>query len=373
MTTAIILTSVLSIHPNLDREVFSSINGTSITHIERSDGQSTGPVLFSAPFQYGCSWYENLGPNFLNSFASAGMDVWCVDDPSRGWMAPGTCEAGVVDCSHLSSVTIEDVGAHLNDVRVDYLEPRWGGVRPVIGGFVGGSIFALEAIEQDPTAYSGALLWNGTLQASGPAHRAYASAFCGAFAPLVGLVPWDPSAAVLLDAIRRGRDFPNDPSPYVGLIPGYDPGSTNRTGMLRAITQHHDGPSWATPDFFFFTGSIDGLKYADMNRFFGIPEIGSNYGSITMVADLFCKMSMEQAYENLGDFDGHILSVGSTGGFSAQLDVTMNAFTGAASVLESYGTAGESDLYFSPYRQLLADLPMAAWAKLVLIQEAYIE
>ncbi len=336
------------------------------------------PLILHAPFGYGIEWLEltetsNYRQSFVGSLATLGFDVWVIDD-RLSKQAPGTCE--VTGCPAMGGWTLQtrvDDAEFVRGLVLDHYPP---GQKLVIGGYVGGAMFAQATVNAHPTHYAGLFLWEGTLVA-GEVTQAYVASSCGVLQYLTGIgVYADPSTQLFKLLFQLKVADPTGVSPLPGL-PGLEflavklaelgiENATNDQVFYVINTQHLDNPNWPTPSYFFFKGTPSGFSTAVLSRILKIESLVDSYASLVTLRDITCALAGDPTYTaNLGAFQGKVLALGSQGGFGAELAETEGHYTNASFTLAVNGTFGESDRFFHPLRALYADLPFALWAATV--------
>lgn len=354
------------------------MNRFAVTRVRSSHAEH--PVILHGPFGYGIEWYElNERPgyrrSFIGSLATLGFDVWVIDD-RLSKQVPGTCE--VTGCPAMGDWTVQLRIDDAEFVRQLVLDEYTPSQKIVIGGYVGGAMFAQATVNAHPDHYAGLFLWEGTMVA-GPETQAYAAPSCALlefvtstlgiyydttpqlFALMFQLAATDPDGLSPLPFIP-GLEFLADKLTELGIT-----NATNQEVYYVITTQHLDNPNWATPDFIFLAGDVEnGFTYASEERYNLVAGILDPYASLVTLRDLTCAFAGETTYtDNLDAFTGKVLALGGTKGFGDELEVTMPLYTNATTQIFVNENFGESDRFFHTHRALFADVPFAAWASTV--------
>ncbi len=332
-----------------------------VSRVRRTDPESLkGPLLLHAPLGYTTAWYElnegsEYNDSFLGSLAKRGWDVWVVDD-RRFDVPPGSCETGAVDCSAANTWNIQTRVDDAEFVRSTMISAQWPGVKPAIGGYVGGAIFATASVNAYPDAYSGLIAWQGSTYLNDPAEVGYAGFWC-ANIPSQGIAP----NSLLQAVVGLATAAPNEASPIAPGF-GFPVETTNEEIYFILFTRHFDSPEWGTPTFKFFTSVDDengapiAFKYAERDRVNLTASIADTYISFSTFSDLYCGLGQQNSthYENLGAYDGRTLLMGSEFGFGNGV-VALSTLLNGDVTLDILPDYGESDRFMSVDRADLAD------------------
>jgi pimeloyl-ACP methyl ester carboxylesterase len=343
----------------LDRFLISRVT-------KKGQGQThRGSLLLLPPLGSGFQNYESVSPgddygkSFAGFFARRGFDVWGYSQRVQGLTA-GQCESGAVDCSAMANWGMQTI---LDDVafirqQIDAARP---GEKPVVGGLSLGAIATVAAINQDPEAYAGAIVLEGTLYTANPATRAINAGFCSAFDGLL-------AAGVYYDG-QQGPAFkllsflaataPNDPSP----IPGFE-GLTNHRAWVAFMTAPPVGPITPRPGYYFLKGSVaeDKLAYADEALVHANIAGFVDYTATRTIRDVSCSLAGERTFsDNLAGFDGPVLMVAGGHGFGPEMLETKELMTNAQVTVEYREDYGHVDHVFSKKHLQEVEHPVLAW------------
>lgn len=325
-----------------------------------------GTLLLLPPLGSGFQNYESVaagddyGKSFAGFFARRGFDVWGYSQRVQGLTA-GQCESGAIDCTVMSGWGLQTI---LDDVafirqQIDAAHP---GEKPVVGGLSLGSIATVAAINQDPDAYAGAIMLEGTLYTSNPATRAINAGFCSAFDGLL-------AAGVFYDG-QQGPGFkllsflaetaPDAPTP----LPGFPAGFTNHRAWVAAMTAPPVGPVTPRPGYQFLAGSVaeDRFFYADEALVHANIAGFVDYMATRTVRDVSCSLAGDQTFSNnLASFDGPVLMIAGGHGFGPEMLETKELLTNAAVTVEYNADYGHVDHVFSTKHMQEVEHPILAW------------
>lgn len=352
------------------------LNVFGVTRVKSS--YSHKPVILHGPFGYDYRWYEltettNYRKSFLGSLATLGFDVWVIDD-RLSKQAPGTCE--VTGCLAMGDWTVQTRVDDAEFVRGLVLGAYGLNQKVVIGGYVGGAMFAQATVNAFPDHYAGLFLWEGSMVADS-AQQAFSAPNCGLlqFVTSLGIYS-DPTPQIFALLFQLKQADPTGISPVPG-IPGLEflaaklaelgiVNATNDQVFYVVSTQHLNNPNWPTPSFHFLAGDSTGVDFASEPRYLKIGGIVDAYASLTTIRDITCGLAGDTTYtDNLAAFEGKVLALGAHGGFGAELEFTEAAYENADYDVFVNEDFGESDRFFNPHRFLLADVPFAIWASTV--------
>jgi pimeloyl-ACP methyl ester carboxylesterase len=325
-----------------------------------------GTLLLLPPLGTGFQNYESVaagedyGKSFAGFFARRGFDVWGYSQRVQGLTA-GQCESGAVDCSAMANWGLQAI---LDDVA--FIRQQVGaahpGEKPVVGGLSLGSIASAAAINQNPEAYAGAILIEGTPYTSNPEVRAVNAGFCAAFDGLLAAgVYYDGQQGPgfkLLSLLARAA--PDAPTP----LPGFPPGFTNHRAWVAAMSAPPVGPVTPRPGYVFLAGSVaeDRFFYADESLVHNNIAGFVDYMAIRTIRDLNCSLAGETTFSNnLGSFDGPVLMIAGGRGFGPEMLETRGLLTNAEVTLEYNADYGHVDHVFSARHTQEVEHPILAW------------
>lgn len=337
-----------------------------ISRVRKTAGQAhRGTLLLLPPLGSGFQNYETVvggdyGKTFAGFFARRGFDVWGYSQRVQGLTA-GQCESGAIDCTAMAGWGLQTI---LDDVafirqQVDAAHP---GEKPVVGGLSLGSIATVAAINQNPDAYAGAIMLEGTLYTASPESRAVNAGFCSAFEGLLG-------AGVYYDG-QQGPGFkllsfladtaPNDPTP----LPGFPPGFTNHRAWVAAMSAPPVGPITPRPGYYFLKGSIaeDNFAYADEALVHANIAGFVDYMATRTVRDVSCSLAGDRTFtDNLGSFTGPVLMIAGGHGFGPEMLDTKDLLTNANVTVSYKEDYGHVDHVFSTRHLQEVEHPVLAW------------
>ncbi|HWS90876.1 MAG TPA: hypothetical protein VN282_28155 [Pyrinomonadaceae bacterium] len=337
-----------------------------ISRVTKSAGQAhRGTLLLLPPLGSGFQNYEavvggDYGKSFAGFFARRGFDVWGYSQRVQGLTA-GQCESGAVDCSAMAGWGLQTI---LDDVAFirQQIEAAHPGERPFVGGLSLGSIASIAAINQDPEAYAGAILIDGSLYTSNPDTRATNAGFCSMFDGLL-------AAGVYYDG-QQGPGFkllsflaataPNDPTP----LPGFPPGFSNHRAWVAAMSAPPVGPVTPRPGYAFLAGSVaeDRFFYADEALVHANIAGFVDYMAVRTIRDVSCSLAGDRTFsDNLGSFDGPVLMIAAGRGFGPEMLETKELMTNAEVTVEYNTDYGHVDHVFSTRHMQEAEHPILAW------------
>jgi pimeloyl-ACP methyl ester carboxylesterase len=337
-----------------------------ISRVSKKAGQAhRGTLLLLPPLGSGFHNYETVvggdyGKSFAGFFARRGFDVWGYSQRVQGLTA-GQCESGAIDCSAMAGWGMQTI---LDDVAFirQQIEAAHPGEKPVVGGLSLGSIASVAAINQDPEAYAGAIMIEGTLYTANPDTRAINAGFCSAFDGLL-------AAGVFYDG-QQGPGFkllsflaetaPNAPTP----LPGFPPGFTNHRAWVAAMSAPPVGPVTPRPGYQFLAGSVaeDRFFYADEALVHANIAGFVDYTATRTVRDVSCSLAGDRTFtDNLGSFDGPVLMIAGGHGFGPEMLDTKELLTDAEVTLEYREEYGHVDHVFSTKHMQEVEHPILAW------------
>ena len=324
-----------------------------------------GALLLLPPLGSGFQNYETVvggdySKSFVGFFARRGFDVWGYSQRVQGLTA-GSCESGAIDCSVMANWGMQTI---LDDVAFirQQIEAAHPGEKPVVGGLSLGSIASIAAINQDPEAYAGAILLEGSLYTANPDSRAINAGFCSAFEGLL-------AAGVYYDG-QQGPGFkllsflaetaPDQPTP----LPGFPPGFTNHRAWVAAMTAPPVGPVTPRPGYQFLAGSVaeDRFFYADEALVHANIAGFVDYMAIRTIRDVSCSLAGDRTFsDNLENFDGPVLMIAGGRGFGPEMLETKELLTNAEVTVEYKEDYGHVDHVFSTRHMQEVEHPILAW------------
>ena len=343
----------------LDRFLMSRVS-------KRARGQAhRGTLLLLPPLGSGFQNYEvgdggDYGKSFAGFFARRGFDVWGYSQRVQGLTA-GQCESGAVDCSAMAGWGLQAILDDVAFIRGQIAQAH-PGERPVVGGLSLGSIVSVAAINQDPGAYAGAVLLEGTLYTANPETRAVNAGFCSAFDGLLAAgVFYDGQNTPGFKLLSRLAEVaPDDPTP----LPGFPPGFTNHRAWVAAMSAPPVGPVTPRPGYNFLAGSVaeDRFFYADEALVHANIAGFVDYTATRTIRDVSCGLAGERTFSgDLGSFEGPVLMVGGGHGFGPEMLETKELLTNASVTVEYNEDYGHVDHVFSTRHLQEVEHPVLAW------------
>jgi hypothetical protein len=362
-TTPAPLVSREAMTVSFGEEAFESFE---IVHV--STPWAIRPMILVAPAGFGTAWYETSAPytdSLLATLAYSGVDVWAIA-PRRGTTAtlpPGSCPGdpaapvpAPVDCSAFGQWGVADIIEDIAFVRELIDGPR----APTIGGHWTGGMLALAAVDAEPEAYAGLVLWEGTILTEDETTLAKNAAVCDALELVPDALAADPTPQAELLVATLAQIDPDGLSPFPQpVLDGYflTAGVATNLEVLHAllVVDNFALLDRVSDGMVFTVGTVeDGPAVADLDHLYAYvaatPQ--STYGSLGIFRDLACGMAGSPEHtSNLAAFEGDVLAIGSARGLDDELQDTLDAFTGARLVYEDFrGELGVHDLLWSDLR-----------------------
>ncbi|HEX6183485.1 MAG TPA: alpha/beta hydrolase [Pyrinomonadaceae bacterium] len=337
-----------------------------VSRVRKAQGQAhRGTLLLLPPLGSGFQNYEvgdggDYDKSFAGFFAQRGFDVWGYSQRVQGLTA-GQCESGAVDCSAMAGWGLQTI---LDDVAFirQQIAAAHPGEKPFVGGLSLGSIASIAAINQNPEAYAGAILLEGSLYTVNPETRAINAGFCAAFDDqLANGVFYDGQNTPGFKLLSHLAEVaPNDPTP----VPGFPPGFTNHRAWVAVMTAPPVGPTTPRPGYFFLAGSVaeDRLFYADEPLVHANIRAFVDYVATRTIRDVSCGLAGERTFtDNLQGFTGPVLMIAAGHGFGPEMLDTKALLTNADVTLEYREEYGHVDHVFSTKHMQEVEHPVLAW------------
>ncbi len=329
---------------------------------------SSQPMILVAPVGFGVQWYEATDDYFdsmLARLAYMGVDVWAVT-PRHGTASTlpvGSCAGdpaapvpAPVDCSAFGEWGIDDVIGDIAFVRSLIDSP----LKPTIGGHWTGGMTAVAAVDAEPDAYAGVLLWEGTIFTNEESTLGKSAAVCAALDAVPDAFGADstPASETLVVSLAQNDPTGLSPFPQVVLDPYFlVAGEATNLEFLHAlfIVDNFALLDRVSEGLVFMVGTVeDGPDVAAIGQVFNQlanPD-PNTYGSLGILRDLVCATGGDPTYtSNLAAFGGDVFVIGSERGLDDELQDTLDAFTGArytyADFRENFGV---HDLLWSDLR-----------------------
>lgn len=297
--------------------------------------------------------------------ARANLDVWGYSSRET-LVAPGSCmPSGPVDCSIMATWGIQ---AQLDDLEFirGLVAAVHGDRTPAVGGLSLGAMTGQAAINQDPQAYAGLLLFDESLYVASPALRAGYQIVCNGLTAQIaaGDVFSEQFGAGTKALLQLSQIAPNAPTPF----PGFPPGTTNRQAYMLVLTAPSPGPP-ASPfnaGFRLAAGSV-----AENRFFFASEDIlastisrFNHYVALAELRDVVCSQAGDTTFTaNLGAFQGVVLAIQAGLGFGALLQDVFPLMPLAQITLLENPDFGHVDFQVNPDHKHLLDKPIAQWLK----------
>jgi pimeloyl-ACP methyl ester carboxylesterase len=297
--------------------------------------------------------------------AKQNIDVWGYSS-REALVAPGSClPSGPVDCSIMATWGIQ---AQLDDLEFiqQQVTAIHGDEKPAIGGLSLGAMTGQAAINQNPDAYAGLLLFDESLYVADPALRVNYQSVCDGLNDQMaaGDVYSEQFGAGTKALLQLSQIAPNVPTPF----PGFPPGTTNRQAYVLVVTSPSLGPP-ASPfnaGFLLVAGSVS------ENRFFFASEdiLAStisrfnHYVALAELRDVVCSQAGDPTFtSNLGAFDGAVLAIEAGLGFGALLEDVFALLPLADITLLQNPSFGHVDFQVNPDHETILDEPIIQWLK----------
>jgi pimeloyl-ACP methyl ester carboxylesterase len=336
-------------------------------------GGRLGSILLLPPLGPGYSFYEQrdpsggVGTSITEYLALRGFDVYGYSARFEGLPA-GACEAGVFDCSVMSTWDIQSMVEDIAFVRSE-IERLHPGTPVVAGGASLGGILAVAVANADPDDYEGVILWEGMLATPDPAVQALNQGYCAALeAQLAAGVVFDGFGTNLLKKVAHHAETnPDGLSP----IPLFPPGLGNHEVLVLTLSVPAPNPvTMPVPGYFLLAGSLaeNRFFFASEPRVFEDVERFVAYSPLVLVRDLSCHLAgLDDSHvAHLGDFDGAVLALGGEHGFGPYLADQAAMFGTADVTVRVTPGFGHIDHFMSPHHREFVERPIAEWARRVL-------
>lgn len=328
-----------------------------------------GAILFLPPLATTFSFYEQRDPNgalgtaISEFFALRGFEVWGYSPRFEGIPA-GTCEAGLFDCSIMSTW---DLGSMVEDITFvrSQMELARPGIEVVTGGASLGGILAVAMANAHPDDYDGILLWEGMLATSDPVVRAMNQQFCAAQEAQIaaGAVYDGVSGNVFQMVVKLAHQTPDGLTP----IPLFPPTLTNHQVMVALLSVPTPGPiSGPVPNYVQMNGSLaeDRLFFASEERIYeNVAGRFNAYSPNVVARDVSCSLAgIETDYvSNLANYRGSVLALGGGRGFGPYLDDQLALIGSPDETLIVTPGFGHIDHFMTPRHRWYVERPILRW------------
>lgn len=387
----VVASSTTSPAPLVEREAITVAFGEAtfeqydVVHV--STPWAHRPMILVTPVGIGTAWFETstaYSDTLLARLAYLGVDAWVVS-PRHGTSATlpqGSCpgdpaapDPAPVDCSAFGRWGLEDLVEDIAFVRDELLDSHRD---PTIGGHFTGAMVAMAAVNAEPDAYAGLVLWEGTLYTEIESTLGKNAGVCDALSAVPEAYAADPTPATEALVTTLARTDPDglSPFPQSALDPYFlVAGEATNLELLRAlfVVDNFALLDRVSDGIVFAIGTVeDGFSLSDIGHVFryvqSTPQ--ATYVSLGLFADLACGLGGAPVHtSNLEAFEGDVLAIGSARGLDAELKDTLQAFSGARRRTGDFrGELGVHDLLFSDLRaqidleiamfNLLAQLPI---------------
>jgi pimeloyl-ACP methyl ester carboxylesterase len=297
--------------------------------------------------------------------AEQNIDVWGYSS-REALLAPGSCQpSGPVDCSVMETWGIQ---AQLDDLEfiLQQVTAIHGDEKPAIGGLSLGATTGQAAINQDPEAYAGLLLFDESLYVADPALRANYQIVCDGLNAQIaaGGVYTEQFGAGTKALLQLAQIAPDAPTPF----PGFPPGTTNREAYLLVLTSPSPGPPTSpfNPGFLLAAGSVaeDRFYFASEDILASTISRFNHYVAVPELRDVVCSQAGDLTFTgNLGAFDGAVLAIEAGLGFGALLQDVFALMPLADITQLQNPSFGHVDFQVNPDHETILDAPIIQWLK----------
>jgi pimeloyl-ACP methyl ester carboxylesterase len=331
--------------------------------------QLSGSILLLPPLGPTFTFYEQrdqenaAGSSIAEYFALRGFDVYGYSPRFEG-ISSGTCEAGVLDCSIMSTWNLQSLLDDLAFIRTQ-IETLHPGTKVVAGGASLGGMLALALANAAPGDYDGIFPWEGMLATPDPAVRALNQGYCaGLEAQLAAGIFYDGIGPnVFREVTRNARLTPSGLTP----IPLFPPTLTNHQVLVLLLSVPSPGPvTMPVPNYVQMNGSFaeDRLFYASEERVYeNIPRFVS-YAPTALVRDISCSLAgSETSYtSNAGSYHGSVLAIGGGRGFGPYMPGHLALLGSADQTFLLEPGFGHIDHFMTPKHRDFVEKPVFDWA-----------
>jgi pimeloyl-ACP methyl ester carboxylesterase len=328
-----------------------------------------GTILFLPPLGSTFAFYEQRDPSggagssIAEYFAQRNFDVWGYSPRFEGIPA-GTCEAGLFDCSIMSTWDLASMVEDVAFVR-SQIEARHPGTKIVTGGASLGGILAVAVANALPAEFDGVILWEGILWSEDPQVRALNQGYC-AFdeAQLAAGAVYDGVGPnVFKEVTKLSRLAPNGLTP----IPLFPPNLTNHQVLVALLSVPTPGPiTMPTPGYIQMNGSLaeDRLFFASEPVIYENVSRFISYAPVAIVRDVNCSLagSETQYVSNLGNYHGAVLAIGGGRGFGPYMPDQIELFGSTDTTYLLEPEFGHIDHMMTPRRREFIEKPILDWA-----------
>jgi pimeloyl-ACP methyl ester carboxylesterase len=330
--------------------------------------QLRGSILLLPPLGPSFSFYEQRehdarGSSIAEYFAERNFDVYGYSLRFEGIPA-GTCEAGVLDCSIMTTWNIQSMVDDIAFVRsqIEVLHP---GTRIVAGGASLGGMLALAVANAAPGDYDGIIVWEGMLYSQDPVVIALNQGYCAALQAQIaaGGVFDSVGPNVFKDVTKFARLVPSG----LASIPLFPPNLTNHQVMVLLLAVPAPGPiTMPVPNYIQMNGSFpeDRLFFADEPRMFENVSRFISYAPLATVRDVSCSLAgVETDYtSNLGNYHGSVLAIGGGRGFGPYMADNLALIGSADQTFLLEPEFGHIDHFMTARHREFVERPIFDWA-----------
>ena len=295
-----------------------------------------GSILLLPPLGPGFPFYEQrdenggVGTSIAEYFAVRNFDVYGYSPRFEG-IPSGTCEAGVVDCSIMSTWNLASMVDDIAFIR-SQIEALHPGTKIVAGGASLGGMLAVAIANAHPGDYDGVLVWEGMLYSQDAQVLALNQGYCtGLEAQIAAGAVFDGVGInVFKEIAKQARLAPSGLTP----IPLFPPFLTSHQVLVVLLSTSSPGPvSMPVPNYIQMNGSLaeDRLFFASEPRAYeNVITRFANYSPNPLVRDISCSLAgVETAYTaNLGSYTGSVLVIGGGRGFGGYIGDQVAQFSG---------------------------------------------
>lgn len=333
-----------------------------------------GTILFLPPLGPSFPFYEQtegsgvdearIGSSMAGYFAERGYEVWGYQ-PRYMNIPPGTCEAGVFDCSVMASW---DIQAHLDDIAFirSAIEAHRPGTGVVAGGASLGGMLAVGVANEAPDDYDGVLVWEGMLASDDPAVLALNAGYCAALeAQIAGGLVYDGVGPSLFKQVSEAARLAPEGTTAIPLFP---PIFTNHQVMVLSLSVPTPGPvSMPVPGYIQMNGSFpdDELFFASEPRLHENVRRFTSYVPNATVRDISCSLAgVETDYtSSLAGYTGSVLAIGGGRGFGAYMDHQLSLFGSTDVTFLLTPEFGHIDHFMTPDHREYLERPIFDWLR----------
>lgn len=298
------------------------------------------PALMTNFKLYTLNENQNAMASLAAKLADANYDVYGYS-PRTSLLAAGACSSGQVDCSVMANWGIATYLADIAYITQQAVAAH-PGEKPALGGLSLGGILGMAAVNANPTAYSGLLIWESMIYSADPIITTLNTVNCTQDNATLALgVAYTETLSTLAKTAVNG----GQPSAVLFM------GTPN--------------PVFGTPTFVTATPALipTTFKYSDYNRLKQAVLDFNDVESEAVLRDFHCAFAGDRTFSNgLNAFTGSVFAIKGGKAFGGYMNDTLNLFTGASSVtVQSNTDYGHVDAYMSPNHDALADQAILNW------------